>query len=216
MLYTRWNGRGVGPALQRGLSAAMEDAARDADGSRVATCALLELAALGDGSLRLQAAVPLDADFGGFVVDEAARRFVQLALCFARAASARGRAGSSRPRRRRRSRRRGTSQPLYRGTGIGPTLGAALPKRSPSSSSPEEKFMRFERARIIGARALQIAMGAPVILDVERGYLDPVALAEREFKEGLIPITVIRPDRSSPRRKKPGITVTPKFLRKPA
>jgi DNA-directed RNA polymerase subunit K len=76
--------------------------------------------------------------------------------------------------------------------------------------------MRFERARIIGARALQIAMGAPVILDVERGYLDPVALAEREFKEGLIPITVIRPDRSSPRRKKPGITVTPKFLRKPA
>ena len=76
--------------------------------------------------------------------------------------------------------------------------------------------MRFERARIIGARALQIAMGAPVILNIERGFLDPVALAEREFKDGLIPITVIRPDQSSPRRKKPSITVTPKFLRNKA
>ena len=73
--------------------------------------------------------------------------------------------------------------------------------------------MRFERARIIGARALQIAMGAPVILQIEHGFLDPVSLAEREFKEGLIPITVIRPDRSAPRRKKPTITVQPKFLR---
>ena len=74
--------------------------------------------------------------------------------------------------------------------------------------------MRFERARIIGARALQIAMGAPVILNIERGFLDPVALAEREFKDGLIPITVIRPTSGTPRRKKPGITVQPKFLRK--
>ena len=85
-----------------------------------------------------------------------------------------------------------------------------------SATSPEDKFMRFERARIIGARALQIAMGAPVILNIEKGFLDPVSLAEREFREGLIPITVIRPDHSSPRRKKPGITVTPRFLRKPA
>ena len=76
--------------------------------------------------------------------------------------------------------------------------------------------MRFERARIIGARALQIAMGAPVILLIERGFLDPVALAEREFKEGLIPITVIRPEHGAPRRKKPGITVQPKFMRNKA
>ena len=75
--------------------------------------------------------------------------------------------------------------------------------------------MRFERARIIGARALQIAMGAPVILDIERGFLDPVSLAEREYKEGLVPITVIRPHQGAPRRKKPGITVQPKFLRRP-
>jgi DNA-directed RNA polymerase subunit K len=89
-------------------------------------------------------------------------------------------------------------------------------KSSPAgaSAAPEEKFMRFERARIVGARALQIAMGAPVILNVDKGFIDPVSLAEREFKEGLVPITVIRPDNSTPRRKKPGITVTPKFMRK--
>lgn len=90
-------------------------------------------------------------------------------------------------------------------------------KSSPSAPpAPEEKFMRFERARIVGARALQIAMGAPVVLDIERGFLDPVSIAEREFKLGLIPITVIRPAGGAPRRKKPGITVQPKFLRKHA
>ena len=88
-------------------------------------------------------------------------------------------------------------------------------KKSPSAAPQEEKFMRFERARIIGARALQIAMGAPVILDIEKGFLDPVSIAEREFREGLIPITVIRPDNSTPRRKRPEITVTPKFMRNP-
>ena len=49
------------------------------------------------------------------------------------------------------------------------------------------------RARLGRARALQIAMGAPVILDIEQGFLDPVSIAEREYKDGLVPITVIRP-----------------------
>jgi len=82
------------------------------------------------------------------------------------------------------------------------------------ASSLEYKFMRFERARVIGARALQIAMGAPVILDVDKGFLDPVSLAEREYDLGLVPITIIRPDHTTPRRKKPEITVKPKFMRK--
>lgn len=85
---------------------------------------------------------------------------------------------------------------------------------SQAASAPEEKFMRFERARIIGARALQIAMGAPIILNVESGFLDPVSIAEREYKEELIPITVIRPVSGTPRRKRHEITVTPKFLRR--
>lgn len=50
---------------------------------------------------------------------------------------------------------------------------------------------RFERARIVGARALQISMGAPILVEVD-GLVDPVDIAELELKEGVIPITVRR------------------------
>lgn len=103
---------------------------------------------------------------------------------------------------------------------MGRTLGVLMAKKSPTPPSPaasparKDSFMRFEKARIIGARALQIAMGAPVVLDVERGFLDPVSLSEREYAENLVPITVIRPEHAAPRRKKPTITVQPKFMRR--
>ncbi len=54
------------------------------------------------------------------------------------------------------------------------------------------KYTRFEKARIIGARALQISMGAPVLIDLSEGITDPVKIAELEFEEGAIPITVRR------------------------
>ncbi|MDY6986399.1 MAG: DNA-directed RNA polymerase subunit K [Candidatus Thermoplasmatota archaeon] len=54
------------------------------------------------------------------------------------------------------------------------------------------KYTRFEKARIIGARALQISMGAPVLIDLPEGATDPVKIAELEFEEGAIPITVRR------------------------
>ncbi len=54
------------------------------------------------------------------------------------------------------------------------------------------KYTRFEKARIIGARALQIAMGAPVLIDVPEGAT-PLEAALLEFEKGIIPITVIRP-----------------------
>lgn len=53
-------------------------------------------------------------------------------------------------------------------------------------------YTRFEKARIIGARALQIAMGAPVLMDVPDHVVDPVDIAALEFDKGLIPITVRR------------------------
>jgi len=53
-------------------------------------------------------------------------------------------------------------------------------------------FTRFERARIIGARALQIAMGAPILLDAVEGIVDPMEISMREFEHGVIPITVKR------------------------
>jgi len=54
------------------------------------------------------------------------------------------------------------------------------------------KYTRFEKARIIGARALQIAMGAPVLIKVPKDMVDPVKIAMMEFEKNAIPITVRR------------------------
>ena len=54
------------------------------------------------------------------------------------------------------------------------------------------KFTRFEKARIIGARALQISMGAPTILKIPKDIISPIDIAMHEFNEGAIPITVKR------------------------
>jgi len=52
------------------------------------------------------------------------------------------------------------------------------------------KLTRFERARIIGARALQLSMGAPVLIKSEEE--DPTEIAIAEFKNRAVPMTVIR------------------------
>ena len=54
------------------------------------------------------------------------------------------------------------------------------------------EYTRFEKARIIGARALQLAYGAPPLVKVPKGMNEPIALAELEFEEGAIPIVVVR------------------------
>ena len=59
-------------------------------------------------------------------------------------------------------------------------------------------YTKYEKARIIGARALQISMGAPLLLklkkeDFERINYRPVEIAKMEFEKGIIPITVKRP-----------------------
>lgn len=57
--------------------------------------------------------------------------------------------------------------------------------------SDPKKFTRFEKARVIGARALQIAFGAPVLIKTEE--TDATRIAEEEFKKGVLPMTVLRP-----------------------
>ena len=54
------------------------------------------------------------------------------------------------------------------------------------------RYTRFEKARIIGARALQISMGSPILIDVPAGIVDPIEIAWIEFNSGAIPITVKR------------------------
>ncbi|NLL95359.1 MAG: DNA-directed RNA polymerase subunit K [Thermoplasmatales archaeon] len=54
------------------------------------------------------------------------------------------------------------------------------------------KYTRFEKARIVGARALQISYGAPVLVDYDANMTDPVEIAMLEFDRGMVPITVER------------------------
>ncbi|MFQ6075898.1 MAG: DNA-directed RNA polymerase subunit K [Candidatus Bathyarchaeia archaeon] len=54
------------------------------------------------------------------------------------------------------------------------------------------KLTRFERARIIGARALQISMGAPLLVTPPPGVTNPIDLALMELEERALPITIRR------------------------
>ena len=54
----------------------------------------------------------------------------------------------------------------------------------------KREYTRFERARIIGARALQISRGAPPMIKTR--LKDPIKIAELEFEKGVIPIDVKR------------------------
>jgi DNA-directed RNA polymerase subunit K len=67
--------------------------------------------------------------------------------------------------------------------------------RAAGTQIRSEDFTRFERARILGARALQISLGAPLLVETPPGLIDPVEIAELEFGAGVIPITVRRTPR---------------------
>jgi DNA-directed RNA polymerase subunit K len=51
---------------------------------------------------------------------------------------------------------------------------------------------RYEKARIIGARALQVAYGAPVLVDTDQ--TQPILIAAEEFDSDVLPFTVRRGD----------------------
>lgn len=53
-----------------------------------------------------------------------------------------------------------------------------------------EGYTRFEKARIIGARALQIARGAPIMIETD--LKSPIRIAELEFEKGVIPLDIKR------------------------
>jgi len=55
---------------------------------------------------------------------------------------------------------------------------------------PVNRLTRFEVARLLGARSLQISLGAPVLIKTDQ--TDPLSIAKEEFKQLVIPITVKR------------------------
>ena len=54
-----------------------------------------------------------------------------------------------------------------------------------------QKITRFEKARIVGARALQISMGAPILVDAAENT-SPIDIALSELDAGILPITIRR------------------------
>ena len=60
------------------------------------------------------------------------------------------------------------------------------------------KLTKYEKARVLGARALQLAFGAPLLLkltkeDFKRIKYNPIEIAKMEYEEGILPITIKRP-----------------------
>ncbi|BBG99476.1 RNA polymerase Rpb6 [Prunus dulcis] len=54
------------------------------------------------------------------------------------------------------------------------------------------KFMtKYERARILGTRAVQISMNAPVMVELQ-GETDPLEIAMKELRERKVPFTIRR------------------------
>jgi DNA-directed RNA polymerase subunit K len=51
---------------------------------------------------------------------------------------------------------------------------------------------RYEKARKLGARALQLAHGAPVLIETE--HTQPILIAAEEYDAGVLPFTVKRGD----------------------
>ncbi len=61
-----------------------------------------------------------------------------------------------------------------------------------------EKYTKYEVARMIGSRALQIAQGAPFALklsekELEEICFNPIEIAKKEFDAGVLPLDVTRP-----------------------
>ncbi|MFH0923056.1 MAG: DNA-directed RNA polymerase subunit K [Candidatus Micrarchaeota archaeon] len=54
------------------------------------------------------------------------------------------------------------------------------------------ELTKYERARVVGARALQLAMGAPPLVKVPAGLVNAIELARLEFDKNVIPLQVVR------------------------
>ncbi|MFH1785326.1 MAG: DNA-directed RNA polymerase subunit K [Candidatus Micrarchaeota archaeon] len=50
---------------------------------------------------------------------------------------------------------------------------------------------KYEVARLIGARALQLSMGAPPLIKISKDSLSFVRVAEQEMEKNVIPLTVV-------------------------
>lgn len=57
---------------------------------------------------------------------------------------------------------------------------------------PKDSYSKYEKTRIIAARTLQLAKGAPPLVKLPKGFVDPQAIAEMEWEAEVIPIDIKR------------------------
>ncbi|MGV8168601.1 MAG: DNA-directed RNA polymerase subunit K [Candidatus Nanoarchaeia archaeon] len=62
---------------------------------------------------------------------------------------------------------------------------------------PEDYCTKYEKARLIGARALQISMGAPFLIKISEEELqemkfNPIDIAKLEFEKGVLNMDIKR------------------------
>ncbi|MCJ1353481.1 MAG: DNA-directed RNA polymerases I II and III subunit RPABC2 [Icmadophila ericetorum] len=76
--------------------------------------------------------------------------------------------------------------------GANNTVKKQREKKIPDDKRATTPYMtKYEKARVLGTRALQISMNAPVLVDLE-GETDPLQIAIKELKEKKIPLIVRR------------------------
>ncbi len=52
----------------------------------------------------------------------------------------------------------------------------------------KENYTHYERVRILSARALQISQGAPLLVKVPKGTINPLEIAKMEWEKEVIPV----------------------------
>ncbi|KEG06560.1 DNA-directed RNA polymerase subunit [Trypanosoma grayi] len=73
----------------------------------------------------------------------------------------------------------------------GPAAKGSATRRDDKDRVTAPVLTKYERARILGTRALQLSMNAPVLVALE-GETDPLTIAQKELREGVIPLIIRR------------------------
>lgn len=67
----------------------------------------------------------------------------------------------------------------------------AAAAKTEQKTAPSPPLTKYEKARILGGRALQLSLGAFPLVDVRPGDT-PIAIAERELEASILPIIIRR------------------------
>nr|MDO8079799.1 DNA-directed RNA polymerase subunit K [Candidatus Freyarchaeota archaeon] len=54
------------------------------------------------------------------------------------------------------------------------------------------RLTKYEKSRIISTRALQITMGAPILIDFSDKVTDSIVIATTELESGILPLVIRR------------------------